>query len=144
MDDIISKTFRRLEEQYGHIEGSLDSLPQVVANFLRIHAAQGVIDNGGYPHFFDSDWPGHPPYSRFIEAYLAIGCEEQAREIERVIATFPFDNPHLHEDDRKKYMGENYDDEKDEVRGWGDALCGDKRVWEKLADYCIEHQDELA
>ena len=144
MGDIIQDTFRQLEEQYGAIDDQFDSFPDVVKNFIRVHAAQGVIDNGGYSYFFSSDWPGNPPYSQFTEAYQSIGCEKQVRDLERIVRTFPFENPHLYEEKRKEYIHKNYDDDKYEVKGWGDALCGDKEVWEKLAAYCVENQDKLS
>jgi hypothetical protein len=144
MSDIISETFKKLKGLFGDIEDNLDLFPPVVADFLLIHAAQGIIDNGGYRYFFGSDWPGKPPCSRFIDAYRAIGCEKQARELERVIRTFPFDNPHLYESKRKKYMDENYVDDKDEVLGWGEALCGDEEVWKELAIYCIANKESFA
>ena len=43
-----------------------------------IHAAQGIIDNGGLIYFFESDWPGTPPYSVFSDAYRRIGKTDAA------------------------------------------------------------------
>ncbi len=142
--DIIDETFNRLSSRYGSFEEQIDTLPPVIQNFLLVVSAQGVIDNGGYRYFFGADWPGNPPYSKFIGAYQAIGCEEQAKELERVVGTFPFRDPHLHKGKRKWFMRTNYDQEKFEVRGWGDKLCGDETVWEKLALYCDRYREELA
>ena len=144
MGDIIDEIFNRLTTRYGEVEEQLDSLPLSAQIFIRVLAAQGVIDNGGYRYFFGADWPGNPPYSLFIDAYRAIGCGEQARELERVVGTFPFGDPHLHKGKRKWFMRTNYDQEKFEVRGWGDELCGDERVWEKLAQFCEKHKEALA
>ena len=103
-----------------------------------VYSAQGVIGNGGYYYFFEHDWPNDPPYSKFIDAYLEIGCSSQSNDLARVVSTFPFDNPHLNKNARNKYMDENYDEKKYEVKDWGDALCGDDEVWEKLKAYYLK------
>jgi hypothetical protein len=38
-----------------------DKLPPAVKTILLVHAAQGVIDNGGLQYFFEADWPDRPP-----------------------------------------------------------------------------------
>lgn len=108
-----------------------------------LYAAQGVIDNGGFKYFFGEDWPNQPPYSVFVDAYAAIGCPEQAKDLARVAASFPFRNPHLFRDLRKMYMTENYDEDNLHVKGWGEALCGDEEVWQKLEQFILEHRPEL-
>ncbi|NJD06326.1 MAG: DUF4375 domain-containing protein [Methylococcaceae bacterium] len=118
---------------------NLDALPKAVATFLLVHGAQGTIDNGGFRYFFGSDWPDNPPYSRFVEAYRIIGCETQAKELDRIVHTFPFDNPHLCKDKRNEFIAKYYDKTSYEVSGWGDALCGDEDVWKKLAIYFEEN-----
>jgi hypothetical protein len=40
-------------------------------------------------------------------------------------------------------MKANYDEDKCEIRGWGEKLCGDEEVWEMLALYCQQHIQEL-
>jgi hypothetical protein len=144
MEDKIIEAFhkaRKLLEQNNH---ELSGLPTSVITFLLVHGAQGTIDNGGFRYFFGADWPNNPPYSQFIEAYKTIGCEAQAKELERVVATFPFKNPHLYEEWRKKYMADNYDDEELEVKGWGEDLCGDEEVWAKLEEFYIENIQDFA
>jgi hypothetical protein len=106
---------------------------------VRIYSAQGVLDNGGYRYFFESDWEGQPDYSVFVQAYREIGCEAQAQELARVVATFDFADPHLHQDLRNRYMDERFDEESYEVRGWGDALCGDPEVYSKVHAYAARH-----
>jgi len=120
--------------------GDMTHLPEPVRIFLLVNGAQGVIDNGGYKYFFGADWPDNPPYEEFISAYEAIGCKSQAVDLRRVLATFPFAKPELHKDQRKAFIDENYDSEAYSVRGWGDALCGDKEVWRKLANYYEAHK----
>ena len=146
MSEIISEAFIKAEALAKAIETENDIhlLPKPVRTFLLVYSAQGVIDNGGYAYFFGSDWPDKPPYEYFYEAYNEIGCTHQAEDIQRVISTFPFIDPHLKMDERKKYIKENYDDEAFEVSGWGDALCGDQEVWAKLAAYYKKHENDFA
>jgi len=143
MSDIIDEAFKKAFARYGSIK-NINFLPPIIANFLLVHDAQGVIDNGGYRYFFGSNWPNNPPYSRFVDAYIAIGCKKQARDMERVVNTFPFENPHLHETRRSEYIKANFDEDSHEVKGWGDALCGDEEVWEKLREYYLKNKPEFA
>jgi hypothetical protein len=139
MSDIISEGFDKSLAMLEKAKNDIDVLPDAVATFLLIHSAQGVIDNGGYRYFFESNWPSSPPYSRFIEAYRKIGCIKQGEELDRVVSTFPFDNPHLNEESRNKYIEDNLDEDEYEVIGWGDELCGDEDVWAQLEKFYTSH-----
>jgi hypothetical protein len=88
-----------------------------------------------YNYFFEQDWPGIPPYEDFAAAYEAIGCIRQAADLRRVAASFPFPEPHLHKEERKAFMDARYDESTYCVPEWGNALCGDKEVWERLATF---------
>lgn len=144
MADILSEGFDKAERLLRKAKDNINLLPAAVANLLMIYSAQGVIDNGGYKYFFESDWPMQPPYSRFVEAYAAIGCDKQAADLARVVATFPFDNPHLEAEKRNQFMDENYDEETFSVNGWGDMLCGDEEVWTRLEAYYLKNTSEFA
>lgn len=141
--DLLSEAFKKAKNKLSKAKDSIDHLQPTIATFLLVYSAQGVIDNGGYRYFFGADWPQNPPYSKFVEAYKAIGCIEQSKDLARVVATFPFDSPHLKETARKKYMEDNYDKDKFEVSGWGDALCGDEEVWDKLAKYYLHNKNDF-
>ncbi len=56
-----------------------------------VHAAQGIIDNGGFEYFFEMPFPGNPDMDDFINAFRAIGAVESAdavaAAIERLTAT---------------------------------------------------------
>ena len=146
MNDIISVAFKKAEilAKTMNAENEIDLLPRSVRTFLLVHAAQGVIDNGGYSYFFGPDWPNQLPYEEFAEAYDEIGCTNQAMDIRRIISSFPFSDPHLQSDKRANYIHDNYDGEALEVRKWGDALCGDKKVWEKLSVFYKKHENDFA
>ncbi len=139
MQDKINEAFDKTQKLLKEKNDDIGQLPESVATFLLVYASQGVIDNGGYRYFFESNWPQAPTYSRFVDAYSAIGCEAQAATLARVVETFPFENPHLDEDGRNAYVAANYDEDTCEVKGWGDALCGDESVWVKLEAFYTEH-----
>jgi len=146
MNDIILDAFKKAEilAKAMNAENEINLLPKSVRTFLLVHAAQGVIDNGGYSYFFGPDWTNQLPYEEFAEAYADIGCANQARDIRRVISSFPFPDPHLKCEKRANYIKENYDNDAIEIRGWGDALCGDNEVWEKLTTFYISHEKDFA
>jgi hypothetical protein len=132
------------EDKLAAADEDMSRLPESVRVFLLVHGAQGVIDNGGYRYFFESDWPNTPPYEVFASAYETIGCVEQAADLRRVVATFPFPDPHLDSDKRQAFIDEHYDEDECEVRGWGEAICGDDVIWKKLAGYAKQHVHDFA
>src|SRR4051812_22438859 len=97
------------EDKLASVGDDMSLLPETVRVFLLVNGAQGVIDNGGYRYFFGQDWPGTPPYEDFISAYEAIGCRQQAADLRRVIATFPFSDPHLCKEKRQAFIDAHYD-----------------------------------
>jgi neutral trehalase len=143
MTGAIDTALQQAATKLRKVDGRIDDLPQSVANLLLVYSAQGKIDNGGYQYFFEEDWRSSPPYSRFVAAYLAIGCGEQAEDMDRVVSTFPFGNPHLNKSKREQYIKANYGEDEAEVKGWGDAHCGDPEVWEKLAGYYLENVEDF-
>jgi hypothetical protein len=121
----------------------MSRLPESVRIFLLVNGAQGVVDNGGYKYFFGQDWPGTPSYEDFAEAYEAIGCVHQAAELRRVAGTFPFSEPHLRKDERRAFIDARYDESTRCVAEWGDDLCGDQEVWERLAVHYAMHRKDF-
>jgi hypothetical protein len=131
------------QEMLTSVGDDMTRLPESVRVFLLVNGAQGVVDNGGYKYFFGQDWPGTPPYEDFARAYETIGCIPQAADLRRVAGTFPFSEPHLHKDERSAFIEARYDESTYCVPEWGDALCGDKEVWERLATYYARHRDDF-
>lgn len=143
MTENIDKALKLAKIKVKKAGGNLNNVQRSVATFTMVYSAQGVIDNGGYRYFFESDWPNNPPYAKFVEAYSAIGCKKQSHDIDRVASTFPFENPHLNKRKRVKFIETNYDEDEFEVKGWGEKLCGDKQVWEKLESYYLENINDF-
>jgi Domain of unknown function (DUF4375) len=140
MTDLINQAFEEAVALLNAEKNRIKNLPHEVVTFLRVYNAQGVIDNGGYCYFFENDWPEGPPYSEFVNSYNSIGCVDQAHELKRVVETFPFENPHLQCDRRNEFMEKN---EESLVEIWGDKLCGDEGVWQKLENYYIKHKNKF-
>jgi hypothetical protein len=114
-------------------------LPAAVRTVLLVHAAQGVIDNGGLQYFFESDWPGQPPYSNFVDAYRAIGAVSEASAIAAAVELFPFSEPHKHRGRRDEFLERFLDGgshrEDSPFEPYTDQLCGNERIWKHLAEY---------
>ena len=112
-------------------------LPIPIQTVIAIYSAQGIIDNGSFQYFFESDFPQTPPYSFFSDAYRRIGAEKAARNIELAVGMFGFPDPHLQIEKRRSFLDRIMDDDNSPFHELGDEVCGDESVWEKLADYVI-------
>ena len=128
--------------------GDVGQLPEVVRVVALVHTAQAVIDNGGLHYFFEIDFPGRPSYGRFSAAYLAIGAEEAATNLERAVKLFPFDNPHLNVRKRNACMDRFRDSEGNEreaspFRALERHLCGNAGVWRCLRAYVRTHANSF-
>lgn len=121
--------------------GDVGQLPEPVQTVVVIDTAQGIIDNGGLEYFYESDFPGNPPYSFFVETFRRIGAESVASCIEESSRMFPFPEPHLHEAKRQQWLETvKHDDAHPFVR-LSRRACGDESVFRKLAEYAERHQD---
>jgi hypothetical protein len=120
-------------------------LPQALQVLVLVHAAQGIIDNGGLQYFFEVDFPGRPCYSVFFQAYRAIGAGDEADALEEVVELlFPFPNPELHQPKRDKaldYLSVTQRLGRDRV---DELMVGNGSIWEKLAKHVALHRAEFA
>jgi hypothetical protein len=116
-------------------KGDVSALPKEMQVVLRVHSAQGVMDNGGLQFFFESNWEGTPPYSVFVEAFREIGAYEAADRLEEAVAMFSFENPHLHADKRCARMSKLWEDPSGRFGQLDSESCGDDSVWQSLKKY---------
>jgi hypothetical protein len=100
-----------------------------------VYSVQGVIDNGGLTYFFESDWPGKPPYSLFADAYQGIGSADAAAAITQAAESFGVPHPEKDQKLRNSYMERFFDPKSDGHDCWDDPICGDERVWTNLAKW---------
>jgi hypothetical protein len=124
--------------------GGPEKLPVPLKTVVIFVSAQGVIDNGGLEYFFESDFPGAPPYSLFVEAYRNIGAAAEATAIAEAADVFPFANPHKHLLERNEFLERFQSDENESAANpfdpYNAILCGSKTVWEKLNQYVAENE----
>lgn len=119
--------------------GDVSQLPESVQTVVVIETAQAIIDNGGLEYFFESSFPGSPPYSFFVETFRRIGAESVASCIEESYRMFPFTDPHLHECKRQQWLATVKHDERHAFVHLSRRACGDESVFRKLADYVATH-----
>jgi hypothetical protein len=122
-------------------QGDVSQLPQPVQTVVVIDTVQGIIDNGGLESFYESDFPGNPPYSFFVETFRRIGAESVASCIEESSRMFPFPDPHLHEVKRQQWLDSVKRDEAHPFVCLSRQACGDVSVFCKLAEYVERHRD---
>jgi len=106
-----------------------------------VHAAQGIIDNGGLAYFFAMDFPQNPPYAMFVDAYHRIGADAVATCIAVGTTLFPFPQPHLHETKRRKWIDSVKGDDAHEFTVLSDTACGNEVAWQRLAEFVDKHRD---
>ena len=129
LDRAAAYTYDELERLGGDLS-NLD-LPQQTVAIL--YSGQAIIDNGGFQYLFENDLPSQLPYLKVVEAYRRIGAHEAADRLQQAVAMFPFENPHLHQDERLEFMEAL--EEESEFFKLGDEVCGDKKVWSHLESY---------
>ena len=122
-------------------EADFRNLPEPMRTVVIVHAAQGIIDNGGLEYFFERDFRQNPPYSTFVEAFRRIGADDVAKCIEESANMFPFPHPHLHQAQREGWLLFIQDNEKHEFARLSYRACGDKNVWEKLEEFVDMNRD---
>lgn len=115
--------------------GDVSQLPKPVQTVVVVDTAQGIIDNGGLKFFYESDFPGNPPYSFFVEVFRRIGAESVASCIEVTFRMFPFPQPHLYEAKRQQWLDDVKHNEAHEFVRLSRRACGDESVFRKLAEY---------
>lgn len=142
LDEALRIALARVEEV-----GDPGLLPEPLRVVVLVHAAQGLIDNGGLPYFFGMDFPGQPDYGQFTAAYRAIGALECAGLLERALALFPFSDPHLRLDRRRAFLEREHDAQESARPGeffrLSEALCGHAEPWRCLAGYVESHAQAL-
>src|SRR5688500_8764243 len=100
LESVSAEAFARLEAAGGDPRKLIDPWRTVVV----VHAAQGVIDNGGLRYFFGNDFPENPPYSVFEDAYRRIGAGRAADALGRATRLFRFADPQLDLEQRREVL----------------------------------------
>lgn len=144
---LLKKYYDAAMEQLAAVNNDASLLEEPYRTVALVQAAQGVIDNGGLIYFFESDWPGQPPYKLFSDAYRRIGKPEAANDIDTAAASFGVDQPEKHRELRQAFMDTQFgteDEDGEEVEGlfevtWTDRILGDDTVWDALEAWVKKH-----
>lgn len=127
--------------------GDPEELPSTLRLVVLVHAAQGIIDNGGLQYFFESDFPNSPAYSVFSNAYREIGAVAEAELLDQAVALFPFSDPHKFAQSRNEHMDSFKDENGNPVDSpfetLTDKLCGNKEVWRLLEEFVKTNSDSF-
>ncbi|XWK65106.1 DUF4375 domain-containing protein [Tunturiibacter empetritectus] len=117
-------------------------MPEVTRPIALLYMFQGMVDNGGFRYPMETDFPGHPPYSVFVDAYRNIGAPDAAAALEKAVALFPFARPELDANARNEFMPHLGDDH--EFNDLSDRVCGDETIWRRMDEYVAIHHNDFA
>jgi hypothetical protein len=137
--DVIDIASDVVQSKLDLVGGDPNKISAVFRPIAFLLTVQGTIDNGGFRYIFENDFRFSPPYSDFVDAYRQIGATDAADCLEKAVALFPFENPHLDAEARNQYMDSLA--ETDLMFQLGDMVCGDERVWELLKAYVVSNHD---
>jgi len=137
--DILDEAAEIVYQKLDSVGGDPMKLPKVMQPIAILYSIQAMVDNGGFRYIFENNFPFMQPYPVWIEAYRQIGAVGPADCLERAVALFPFENPHLDIEARNKFMDSLAED--DSMFILGDMVCGDEQVWELMKEYVNNHRD---
>ncbi|MGI8978860.1 MAG: DMP19 family protein [Pirellulaceae bacterium] len=138
----ISKLDRAIDFAFAKLKrvGDPDKLPPPFQAIVRVVAAQGVIDNGGFQFFFESDWPDQPPYTVFIDAYREIGADDEAELLADAVRMFPFADPHKFLRRRNEFLNRFQGQDDSPFWTYDHAFCESSNEVERLLErYVRKH-----
>lgn len=69
-----------------------------------VYSAWGLIENGGFQYFFESNFPGDPSYDIFIQAFSSVGLTDIALDFSKLVSSFPFNEPHKFPGKRQEFI----------------------------------------
>ncbi|HEY5254109.1 MAG TPA: DUF4375 domain-containing protein [Acidobacteriaceae bacterium] len=138
-DELLERASDTVYQEMERVGGDPLKLPLVMQPIAILYTVQAMVDNGGFRYLFEGDFPFSPPYSAFAAAYREIGASDIADLLERAVALFPFENPHLNSEGRNNYMDSLQ--ESDPLFLLGDMVCGDERVWKLMEEYVKNHPE---
>jgi hypothetical protein len=124
--------------------GSLEKLTAPLRTVVIIVSAQGVIDNGGLQYFFENDFPDHPDYSVFVDAYRAIGAGDAASALAGAVTLFPFREPQKHFQQRREFLDQfldGGDHRPDSLFYAPTRTLWDARIWERLDEFVHQNAE---
>ena len=92
---------------------------------VMLHAAQGIIDNGGFEYFFEAPFEGHPMPDDFPNVFEAVGAHTSAAALREAFKRSG--SPHASFDDLNSIL-------------WRES----RRNYELLGSYITAHASSYA
>jgi hypothetical protein len=136
-DKTLDKGIRFTLAEVKRAGDDLSKLPRPLQIVALVHAAQGIIDNGGLQYFFEADFLGTPPYSVFSDAYRTIGATSAADAFDQAVSMFGSRSPHKHRIKRNHFLDAEQK-RPGKFSQLSNSMCGDKQVWELLGQFVAE------
>ena len=82
----------------------VEHLDQSCRMVVIVYSAWGLIGNGGFQYFFESNFPNDPSYEVFTQAFSSVGLTEIAVRFSQLVSLFPFEDPHKFPQKRQKFI----------------------------------------
>jgi len=105
------------------------------------YSAQGMIDNGGFAYFFESDWPGVDDWTLFAEDFEAVGHKKAADALRAALLLFPGGQPQKNLAERRRYISESLGGFDGALGKLDGAICGKSATLERLLVRYIKARD---
>jgi hypothetical protein len=131
-----------LYKELDGVNNDLTKISEVTRPIALLYMFQGMVDNGGFRYPMETDFPGFPPYSAFVDAYRAIGATEAASALEQAVALFTFDHPECSAEQRCEFMASQ--DEDSLFEQLSNKVCGDESIWKCMDEYVVKHYKDFA
>ena len=131
--DVVETAYERL----ALIGGDPLGLDEPFRTVVLADTALGLIGNGGFEYFFESDFPGHPDYSIFAAAFQNLGLTYLVDGLRELIALFPFPDPHQERDRRLTFLASPSPDFDSAASRLNDLVWQDSSIDERLRAYGV-------
>jgi hypothetical protein len=127
-----------LYKELNRVDNDLSKIPEITRPIALLYMFQGMVDNGGFRYPMETDFPGYPPYSLFVDSYRKIGALAAASALEQAVTLFPFPKPEQDAEARCLFMSALNEDS--EFEQLSDKVCGDESIWKCMDEYVARHQ----
>ncbi len=128
-----SATPESVWQKYAEIaERKLNAVPELIRPVVTTYSAQGVIDNGGFPYFFECNWPGVADWNMFADDFDAVGHKKGAEAIRAALRLFPHGQPQPDLQERRKYIFETLNGLDGDLGKLDAPICGKSALLDRL------------
>ena len=88
LEDSVFERYRLMAEK------NIENVPEPERTLMVVYGAHGVIGNGGFRYFFESNFVAKQPYKLISESYKNLGLLEHGNTILKLTSLFPNGEPH--------------------------------------------------